>query len=788
MPVLSHKANPDIYRKEFQWKEGDLTVTRTRQWSAPGCHNGCHVLFYTDKDDKLVKVEGDPNAPYNKGRLCMRCLALLEAVNHPDRIKYPMRRAGKRGENKWERISWDEAFEQICGKVKQIEAEGSTNQITVCSCTGRNAFHLVPALGWAAFGTTHHSAWFPGDSCYLPRMTAMAMIAGGPLVADCAQLYEESFDHPEWMAPDYMVIWGNNPVKSNADGFFGHWVVDLMKQGTKLITIDPEATWVAAQSEIFIQLRPGTDGAIAMAMLNVIINEKLYDEEFCDKWVYGLEQLAEAVSEMTCERAGEIAGVDPELICAAARAFANSKVASVQWGLAIDTHTHGGATALAIMDLSVICGFIDVPGGNIFPSGGYICIDVQRAFYGISIEGVQDRSEANWKNFPGYGEYPLRTNDLGSGSDGALEELETHGINAPRMIYFSNNNPIACTGAEPQRLYDDFKDIEFIVVADCFMTPTAIALADIVLPIAMSPERDSIRDWWAPYSTISKVTSFYEAKGDEEIIWEFGQRLHPDAFPWGNVKEMLDWLMGQRSGGIKTHTFNELEQKCYEYDPFEYRKYEKGLLRPDGQPGFMTNTGRLEVFSTVYAHLGLSPVPYYAEPVQSPARTPELMEEFPFVLTTGKRSFEFFHSEHRQIKTMRAFHPDPLAFINDEDAKMLGIKDGDWVWVENITGKFKQRAAITPAMKKGVVSSEHGWWFPERNPEDGSFFGTFESNPNNCTQQGDVGPSGYGTSYKTQICKVYKVTPDNDTMQRTPEEIERALSKRQYARKANVLY
>jgi anaerobic selenocysteine-containing dehydrogenase len=260
--------------------------------------------------------------------------------------------------------------------------------------------------------------------------------------------------------------------------------------------------------------------------------------------------------------------------------------------------------------------------------------------------------------------------------------------------------------------------------------------------------------------------------------------MRPDVFHWKDVPELLDTLLENRS----SLNFRELEQQVYEYKPFEYRKYEKGLLRKDGQVGFNTPTGRLEVYSLVYEHNALSPVPYYAEPYQSPVRTPELLEEYPFVLTTGRRSYEFFHSEHRQIKTMREFHPDPLVRINDEDAASLDIKDGDWVWIQNVYGKCKQKAFVSAAIKKGIVSAEHGWWFPERDPKDGSFFGVFESNINNCTTQSDVGPSGYGCSYKTQLCKLYKVTHDNDSIQLTPEEEAKSRETRQYPRKETVLY
>ena len=785
MALLEHEINPEVYRKDFQWKEGDLTVTRTTQWSAPGCHDGCQVLLYTDADGKLVKVEGDPNGSFNKGRLCMRCLALTEVVNHPDRIKYPLRRKGSKSENNWERISWDEALDEITAKIREIQAIYGPHAVGACTCTARNGNGLTNALTNAAFGSINVSAWFPGDSCYLPRMTAMAVMQGGPVVADCAQMYKEGFAHPEWQAPDYMMIWGNNPLIANADGFFGHWVIDLMKQGTRLIVVDPEVNWLGARADYLIQLRPGTDGAVAMAMLNVIINEGLYDEEFCEKWVYGFDKLAESVKDMTPKRAGEIAGVDPDIISAAARAFADSRVASIQWGLAVDTHVHGCATALAITSISTICGFIDVPGGNIFPTGSFDMM----SWIGLGIrfapDYVKDPGEEVLKRVPGYEEWPFRRVELSLPAQNALEQLELGGDYAIRFLWITNNNPLACTSSEPQRILEAFRNIEYAVGVDVFMTPTILAIADIVLPLAMGCERDSVREWWAPLRAISKVSTFYEAKSDEEIFLEVGKRLRPEVFSqWKDVPQLLDTLLQGRS----TLSFNELQQEGEVFKPFEYRKYEKGMLRKDGGQGFDTPTGRIEVCSIIYEHNNLSPVPYYCEPYQSPVRTPELMEEYPFVLTTGTRSFEFFHSEHRQIKTMREFHPDPIVKINDEDAQNLGVKDGDWVWIQNVYGKCKQKVRVIPAMKQGVVSAEHGWWFPERDPNDGTLFGTFESNINNCTTQSDVGPSGYGCSYKTQLCKLYKVTPENDSIDLTPEEEACARATRVYPRVSTVLY
>lgn len=218
-------------------------------------------------------------------------------------------------------------------------------------------------------------------------------------------------------------------------------------------------------------------------------------------------------------------------------------------------------------------------------------------------------------------------------------------------------------------------------------------------------------------------------------------------------------------------TMERVEEKYHGmwYHAFHYRKYETGGLRPDGQPGFMTPTGRYELYCTLFAAFGDDPLPYYQEPPTSPVSTPELAEKYPLVLTTGKRSFEFFHSEWRQPETIsRQLHPWPMFDINPETAKQYGIIDGDWVWIENQMGKMKQRARLNPSIDPRVVSTEHGWWFPEQRPEEPYLFGVFDSNPNNLIPQCENGTNGYGAPIKCGMCTIYKVTPENDTPEDQP--------------------
>jgi anaerobic selenocysteine-containing dehydrogenase len=783
MPL--REINEEVYRKDWQWQEGDFTVTRTCQWSGPGCHDGCGVLFYT-KDGKLVKVEGDPQSTYFNGRLCMRCLALVEAVNHPSRILYPQRRVGQRGEDKWERISWDEALADIKANYERIIAQHGTQAVMTMCGTGRNSSWQVGAISSTVFASPSGSSGFlSGEACYAPRIMAMGASLGSSSVIDCAQMYAEQYDHPEWRAPDVTIIWGCNPLKSNADGFIGHWIVDLMKQGTKLIVVDPELIWLAARAEVFLPVRPGTDAVLAMAMMNVIISEGLYDADFVNKWCYGFDELRERVADFTPARAAEICWVPEDRIVEAARLFGSAEVGSIHWGVAVDQCKHGVTAAMAIVDLWSICGYVDVPGSNILVNIGHFQFDFSFALESFKLPGAEFDAETS--AIIAESNPPLRKQALlGPPSDVFLECLETGYPFPVKMAFIMNTNTIANMSAEATRCYAAMQSLEFCVVADIFKTPTVVAFADIILPVAMSCERNSVRAWWAPMRAITKVIQTGECKGDEEILLELGRIFNPDKFTFQDEVEFLDHIMDNVPPGNQKFTFEELKTAVGIYEPWEYRKYETGKLRADGRPGFNTKTGRIELFATQFHELGLDPLPYYAEPTEGPLSTPDEMAEHPFVLTSGHRSYEFFHSEHRQLATMRESHPWPLVEINPEDAARIGVEDGDWVWLQNKHGKCKQKAHVTPAMRPGVVNAEHGWWYPEREAALPVLFDVFESNINNLTTMCDIGPTGFGAPYKTQICKIYKAAADDSGYAMSPEEEAASVAARRYISSAHL--
>ncbi|SHN57861.1 molybdopterin-dependent oxidoreductase [Desulfitobacterium chlororespirans] len=731
------------HTKPFKHQEGELTVTRGSAWSGPGCHLGCGVLLYTDKSGKLVKVEGDPENPYNDGRLCVRCLNINEVTNHKDRLLYPMKRDPKdRGQNKWERISWEEAYDLIVEKFNKIKEENGAESVIFTQGTGRDIAQWISRLAWS-FGSPNYCYPLSGAACYLPRVAGMVATTGNYWVADASQQFIDRYDNPEYKVPETMFIWGNYPLTSNSDGFYGHWVIDLMKRGMKIVCIDPKITWLAARAEEHLRVRPGTDAALALGMLNVVINEELYDKDFIKEWTYGFDQLKERVQDYPVDKVAEITWVPAEKIRNAAHILAKSKPATMQWGLAVDMTKESLPASQAIAALFYITGNADVPGGVIVPpellpySGGF---------------GRELLSQEQAEKRIGLKDYPLLQYGFQIAQPDAVQKALETGV--PYKIHgawYQTTNPVACIAAEPKKWEEAVKKLDFVVFVDIFMTPSIMAVADVVLPAATFPERDGLRvgDGAQRGEVINKVTQIGECKSDMQINLELGKRFNPEAWPWEDVQDMFTHIL--KPTGF---TFQELAEKAPAYMPFNYKRYEKGLLRQDGELGFNTATGKIELYSTFYEMAGLDPLPYFEEPSPGPGATPELLEEYPLVLTTGARIWSMFHSEHRQIERNRALRPDPEIEVNPETCTKMGIKDGDWVWVENQRGRAQRKVKATPVMDPRMVSCDHAWWRPEASPEN--LYDVYELNVNNLVPW-IPGRSGFGSNFKTMLCKLYKV-------------------------------
>jgi len=290
------------------------------------------VLVHVE-DGKVVKIQGDPASPLNKGRMCVKGLSSIEHLYHPKRLKYPLKRAEKRGEGKWQRISWDEALGTIASKINQIREEYGVESVAVGTGTGRHHFQHV--LRFAnALGTPNWCE--PGTAqCFIPRILTGLMTYGDLPVCD---YYGE-------VNPACVLVWGHNPAVSGPDGEIQFAVKECLKKGTKLIVIDPRQTELAKKADLWLQVRPGTDDALALSMLNVIINEGLYDRPFVEAWTSGFEELRERVQEYPPDWAEEITWVPAGKIRAAARMFAQTSPATLEWGVALE-HMDDPAVAI----------------------------------------------------------------------------------------------------------------------------------------------------------------------------------------------------------------------------------------------------------------------------------------------------------------------------------------------------------------------------------------------------------------------------------------------------------
>jgi anaerobic selenocysteine-containing dehydrogenase len=664
--------------------------------------------------------------------------------------------------SKFERITWDEAFDMIIDNYWETVNTHGVNSVSVWNGTGREVCRYHFELANDVLGTL--SAVHPnsGWSCLMPRMTVMFNCMGSAYIEyDNAIGFPDRYDDPRWECPRFMLIWGRDQLRSNADGLWGHSTIEMMKRGMKLIVVDPRANWFACRAEHHLQLRPGTDAALALGILNVIINEELYDEDFVDKWCYGFDQLRERVQEYPLEKVEQITWVKVDDIRVAARCIAQ-KPSTLSIGLAVDQNPNCFQIIHAVLSIFAICGDMDIPGG---------CFMGRPSTMNAADWGEKEEVESNLEGlakFDNLGKRPLGDDHYPANGvftnnthpDFTLDVLESKdGLPYPiKFAYIFAHNPIACMVPQPRRWAEGLRTIDFVAVADLVMTPTIIDCADLVLPIASFLEHDAITtnnqaSQAGQVGAVSKcIEPLGECKSDAEIMIEIYNRLYPEGVrPWHTVEDYFTNALS-RIESVDV-TYPELKEKVIGQLELEYLKYEKGILRSDGQVGFNTRTGRIELYSTVFESLGEDPLPYYQEPYFSAASRLDLAEEYPLILTTGARRFTSFHSENRHIATLREIHKWPTLEINPSTAKKLGITEGAWVYIENLYGRVKQVAHLTPTVDENVVSADHAWWYPERRPED--LYDVFESNINALIPHEKHGKLGFGTHYKSMPCKVY---------------------------------
>ena len=670
-----------------------------------GCHSECGVLVHVDKG-KVTEIKPDPDHPSSRGYICVKGSNYAHFTYHPDRLKYPLRRGGGKGEGKWERISWDKALDEIAAKLAEIKEKYGVRSIGAFHGTAPRESLFSSRLLASALGTPNVSNT-DLHICFAPSMVAEIATVGHTVMQE---------DGPDYVSSKCILVCGGNPLVSHPPR--GRDLLDGVKKNkAKLIVIDPRRTPLAARADIWFQIRPGTDTALILGMLHTIISEELYDKAFVDQFCHGFASLKEHVKAYPPEKAAEITWLSATKIKEAARLYARTRPATVHHRVAVEHNLNSTQTDRALVIMAAVTGNLGVKGGNLLPTHvpGYIPTGGVIGFCKLPPEIAKERL--------GSDEYPLI-----SGPDPLF--LFVHAALAAKAmlqgepyplkgLFLAGGNPVV-NMQNTRRTWEAFKSLELFVAADFFMTPTT-ELADYVLPATTWLERDECCDEQYMNCIAARqkaVEPLYESRDDVQMVIDLVQRI-----PWANRK-YLPWKSAEEFNDFRVQgmgmTFEEFKKKGYVPVDLAYKQYE--------EKGFNTPTGKVEIYSTIFEKHGYDPLPTYVEPPESPVSTPELLKDYPYILITGGRTIEYYHSSGRQIKPLRKRMPDPEIEVHPETAQRENLDEGDWVWVETpqIKGeRVKFKVKITSNLDPKVVHAQHGWWFPEKPAPD---HGCFESN------------------------------------------------------------
>ncbi len=644
-----------------------------------GCHGGCGVIAHV-QDGKVIKVEGDPQSPISYGTMCSKGLAVTQLAYHPDRIIHPMRKV----DGKWERITWDEALDTIATRFKAVIKEYGPESIVVGQGTGRDyeshLYRFANLLGTPNVLTAGHM-------CYVSRVASTLITCGNLPICD----YRGN--------PKCIVLWGCNPQWSNPDEYKGVDFWRAYKKGVKLICVDPRKGFVANKADLWLQLRPGTDAALAMGFHHVILEEELYDKEFAANHIHGWDAFQERVKQYPPERVQEITWVDKDLIRKAARLYATTKPACIHWGVPTEQNNNCADCTRIMTGLMAATGNLDAPGGNVL----YVNPPTRTV---AEFARHKELSPAQRAKRLGGEQFKLGARVAFINPKKAWDAILTGKPYPLKAGLLCGTNPVI-TRANSKEAYEALKKLEFLVVIDHFLTPTA-ELADIFLPAGTWLEQNHVADNWKRHGFAlarQKCVEIGEAWQDHKILMELGKKMGQEW--WNTVEEALDYLL--EPAGLNWEQFKE---KGYIQGEMVYYKYK--------ERGFSTPTGKVELLSTTLEKWGYDPVPKYTEIPESPVSRPDLADRFPYILNAGLRTPTFFHSANRMIPWLREIRPDPIVEIHPQTAKKHGIEDGAWVWIESPRGRIKERAKLNDGIDPRVIVAEHGWWFPEiKTPDHG---------------------------------------------------------------------
>jgi anaerobic selenocysteine-containing dehydrogenase len=691
------------------------------------CSQQCGVLVRVE-NGRVVEISGDKEHPVSAGFICVKGARAAEFHSRPDRIHWPLKRLGARGEDRWERIGWEQAIDEIAGRLRELRDQYGPESIA------------------ASTGTLHGSDWGMGERFLnllgSPNMVGQDKVCNGPIAIGEALTSGyglTGYSPPIPGTTKCVVLWGMRPAAGKPLAW--KKIVAAMRAGTKLIVVDPLRTLEARQADLFVQLRPGTDCALALGWLNVIISEGLYDREFVAGETVGFEALRERAAEYTPSRVAEITWLPESMIVESARMFASNGPAILGPGNGL---CQVGATSVqaarALSCLVAITGNLNRPGGHmmigpprkIVSNGDAILYDrlsdAQRdkrlgADRFTLLGGPGYRMFADAMGRAWYGQRHIFS-IFTSAHEPLLWEAITRQQPYPvKALIAQYHNPLGGSpNAREVAAALKHPNLDLLVVHDLFKTPTAV-LADYLLPAAHWLEKPFFSEGFAFLGPIGDCAEANEAaipaefghRSDYDLWRDLGRRLGQEAEWPERVEELWDqWL---RPAAL------DFDQLAKRHGPWRdpNQKFDNGA-HPYG-----TLSGKVELRSELLDRFGVDSLPQYAES----RLFRDFSQEFPLVLTTGGRVIEGFHQNSQQMPWFRKKFPDPTAQIHPSAAAAAGVTEGDWISIETPAGRAAHRAHLTDVVHEHVVQADR-WWYPEREAAAPYLYGVLETSINAC--------------------------------------------------------
>lgn len=675
------------------------------------CPGHCSVKAIVE-EGRVVDLEPDMESgmfseqcAVKKGRF-----TIPEVMNHRDRLLYPQKRIGARGEGKWKRITWDEALDRIAEAFRELKSTSGPESLALGLGEPKGMEFAFAQRFATAFGTPNVVT--PGWCCGIPKGMASAFTFGSGCVCD-----DDNF-------PNLIVLWGSNLVHTTG-GMRRETLEAVLEKGGKLVVIDPQRTDVARLADLWIRVKPGSDGALAMGFLKVIIERELYDRDIVTHWTLGFEKLRKHVGGFSLDDVEKATWVPKGQMEEFAGLYGKVKPAAMQTGNAVDQLTNSFQTGRAIAIMRAISGNLNVPGGDVFLTpppytrpGSFFLLNK----YPRKPERTMGKK---FKFAQGAAFIPPHVMVK------AVLEEDPYPIKGAMFLL---TNPVV-SYPDSEKTYQALLKLDFIVVSELFMTPTA-ALADILLPAAWGMEHDEVGYWPGWYEEVRSYPKVVDPPGecwpDTKIINELAKRLGMGGDFWEDDNEALDVMI--KPSGM---TFKEFKEKRVLRPKKEYRKH-----------AYRTPSGKIEITSERLEKMGYAPMPVWEELRRAGN---EVSKEYPMLLTNAKEE-AYMLSGFRGVASIRSMRPDPVAEMNPETARNLGLVDGDWASIETGQGKIRQRIFFNQNLDPRVVVAAFGWWFPEEYKRG---YGWRKSNINVLTRAGpDYDPSTGGVTLRGVPCKV----------------------------------